>query len=1093
MARRGFLQATAAGALTVAGWCYLGGRADAADSGNAQGAAARTLSINSGWLFGQSSAGSTRPSFDDRNFLPVNVPHCATPLSWREWDSDSWQKVWTYRRRFDAPENSSQMRTFIDFTGALTTAKPMFNGHALPEHLGGYLPFSYELTDYLVARDNLLALDLDATWQNVPPDGSPGGAPAVDYFEPGGLYRDVTLRMVPQVFIADVFAKPVDVLDPASRRVQIECTVDAAVALPEPAQLEVVLVDSGRSVARASTPVNINRSGQVSAELSLDGLSDIELWDVDNPHLYDVVATLQVNGQPVHDFTRHIGFREARFETNGFFLNGKRLKLFGLNRHQVFPYAGMSMPTRVQRNDALMLKREFNCNMVRCSHYPQSEHFLDACDELGIMIWEETPGWGYLGDDAEFQDQVVQNVHDMVVRDRNRPSVIVWGVQVNESPRNPTLYTQTKNLAYSLDGTRQTSGSNTAHNLTNWVQEVFAYDDYGNSKGNATLSAPIAGVPYLVSESVGALAGPPGFRRVDAQAVQHAQARLHAQVHNIAGGNDAYTGLLGWCAFDYDSLAGNTYQNMKWPGIADTFRVPKPGAAFYQAQVSPKVHPVIQPAFYWDFGPSSSVTALGKTATIWSNCDRLEAYVDGKHYASLTPDSAGFPHVAHPPFYLDTTGIDVSTKPDLRVDGYVADDLVLSRNFAGDPAGDRLEVWVDDAELVADGSDGTRVGFRAVDRYGAPRPHADGTVSIAVDGPGTYDGEVVDLTVTSTPELIRPGEQATVTATLTNAAFPFGDNGGVGAVFMRTVAGVPGAITVRVSHPTLGSGSVRVTSKAPQDKVAPSPVGIPDLRDTALSLHTPEGWKVESLSDQTPSAIPPGSTATRRWRVTAPATVNPGSPTALTAEASFTIRSQAAATQAPAPVYLATTAQQAYNNVGTSDDSGTSAADIDGNGNSYSRQALAAVGLTPGATVTHNGVAFTWPDTAAAQPDNMIALNRTVAVSGKGATLGFLGATTFTTGVCRGKVFYADGTSATFSFELGRNTALPPAGIDIVATTAYYNTSSGQNKNPMYVFYGGVSIDGSKEVAAVTILDGGYVAPNGKIRGVHLFAIGVGG
>ncbi|MFD4972082.1 glycoside hydrolase family 2 TIM barrel-domain containing protein [Streptomyces sp. NPDC058424] len=1096
IARRGFLQAAAAGALTVAGWSCLGARADAAAPGSpsAQGAAARTLSLNSGWLFGEQSAGSDQPRFSDREFIPVTVPHCVTPLGTRQWDSATWEKVWTYRQRFDAPETSGRMRTFVDFAGALVTARPTINGHALAEHRGGYLPFSCEITDHLTARDNLLAVNLDSTWQNVPPDGSPNGAPAVDYFQPGGLYRNVSLRIVPQVFIADLFAKPVNVLDPASRRVQIQCTVDAAFALPDPAQLEVALVDNGRQMARTSAPVEISRSGQVSAELWLDGLSDIELWHVDSPRLYDVVATLRVGGQAVHDFTRRIGFREARFQTDGFFLNGKRLKLFGLNRHQVYPYAGMSLPDRVQRQDALLLKREFNCNMVRCSHYPQSAAFLDACDELGIMVWEETPGWGYLGDEV-FRDLVVQNVQDMIIRDRNRPSVIIWGVQVNESDRDPVLYTKTKELAYSLDGTRQTSGSSTSRSLTDWVQDVLSYDDYGNSKGNATISAPVAGIPYLVSEAVGALAGPPGFRRIDTQAIQQAQARLHAQVHNTARSKNGYCGLLGWCGFDYDSLAGNTYQSMKWPGVADTFRVPKPGAAFYQSQVDPRTRPVIQPAFYWDFASTSPVTSLGKSATIWSNCDRLEVYLDGSHYASLAPDSAGFPNLAHPPFYLDTTRIDGSSRPDLRVDGYLADQLVLSRNFAGDPAGDRLEVWVDDEELRADGSDGTRVGFRAVDRYGAPRHYADGVVSIAVDGPGTLEGEVVNLTVESTPELIRPGQEATVTATLTNSAFAFGDNGGVGAVYIRTSPGIPGNITVRVSHPKLGSGSVRIRAKSVQGEVHPIEGGRPSqaVGNTVLSLRTPEGWTVEDLPGRTASTIRPGSQAVRRWRVKAPATVTPGSPTTLTAEAAFSLRGQAAATRTTAPVYLATTVQQAYDNAGISDDSNPKGADIDGNGNSYSRQALAAVGFTPGATITHKGVSFTWPDTAPGEPDSMVALGRTVALSGRGTTLGFLGASTFTTGVGRGKVFYTDGTSATFSFSLGRNTALPEPGIDTVATAAYYNASSGRKNNPMYVFYYGVPIDGSKDVTAVTILDGGYVAPNGKIRGVHVFAIGTGG
>lgn len=1102
VARRGFLKAGAAGALAVAGWSLVGSRAaraatsspSATQGAGRAGAAARTLPFNAGWRFGPSSTGSGQPGFDDADFLPVTVPHCVTPLGWRDWDAATWEKVWTYRRRFDAPEDASRMRTFIDVTGAMTTARATFNGHALPEHLGGYLPFSYELTDHLTAGGNLLAVDIDATWQNVPPDGSEGGAYKVDYFEPGGLYRDVSLRMVPQVFIADLFAKPVDVLTPASRAVEIQCTVDAAFALPDPAQLEVVLSYHGTPVSTVCQPVKVDAAGQVTAELRLDGLADVQLWDVDNPYLYDVVATLLVDGQPVHDFSRRIGFRTARFETDGFFLNGNRLKLFGLNRHQVYPFGGMSLPDRVQRGDALILKHEFNCNMVRCSHYPQSPAFLDACDELGIMVWQETPGWGFVGDEA-FQELVVQNVHDMIVRDRNRPSIIIWGVQVNESERLPELYTRTRDLAYSLDGTRQTSGSSTSRSKNNWVQDVLSYDDYGNSRGNATISAPVAGIPYLVSEAVGALAGPPGYRRVDSQAIQQAQARLHAQVHNTARSNNGYTGLIGWCGFDYDSLAGNTFHHMKWPGVADTFRVPKPGAAFYQSQGNPEVRPVIQPSFYWDFESESPVTSLGATATIWSNCDRIEAYLDGNHHASLAPDSANFPHLAHPPFYFDTTGVDGSAKPELRLDGYVGDKQVLSRRFAGDTESDRLEVWADDTELTADGSDGTRVGFRAVDRYGAPRHNAEGTVTINVAGPGTYDGQVVTLALESTPELIRAGEQATVTATLTNSAFPFGENGGVGAIYVRGLAGMPGTIVVRVTHPTLGSGIVRISSKPPKGHLLPSLDGMPSqvLRDTVLSLNAPTGWKVQELPGQRSAVVPPGASTKRTWRVTAPATITPAAPTALSAKATYAIRGQAAATHSAAPVYLVTTAQEAFNNIGTSDDANPSVADFDGTGKSYSRQAMADAGLTGGAIITHDGVTFTWPDTVPGHPDNILVGGRTVALSGKGRTLGFLGAASGAAGVCRGKVFYADGTSAPFSFEIARNTDLPAPGIDLIATTAYSNTSAGRATRKMYVFYVGVPIDATKDVSAITMFDSGYIAPNNRIRGVHLFTIAIGG
>jgi beta-galactosidase len=132
------------------------------------------------------------------------------------------------------------------------------------------------------------------------------------------------------------------------------------------------------------------------------------------------------------------------------------------------------------------------------------------------------------------------------------------------------------------------------HSTKDWVQEVFAYDDYSNSRGSAELLPPLSGVPYPVTEAVGALSGPSYFRRTDTQAVQADQARLHAQVHSIAASDDRYCGLLGWCGFDYDSLKATTYEGLKWPGVVDTFRVPKPGAAFYQAQADAEVRPVMR-------------------------------------------------------------------------------------------------------------------------------------------------------------------------------------------------------------------------------------------------------------------------------------------------------------------------------------------------------------------------------------------------------------------------------------------------------------------------------------------------------------------
>ena len=183
-------------------------------------------------------------------------------------------------------------------------------------------------------------------------------------------------------------------------------------------------------------------------------------------------------GAGSHTLTRQIGFREASFQPDGFYLNGERLQLFGLNRHQLYPYAGMAMPARVQRQDAVILKNELNCNMVRCSHYPQSRHFLDACDELGLLVWEEAPGWHNVNASLVWQNMVVQNVRDMVTRDRSRPSVVIWGTRLNETPDVPGLWAATRQAAAELDSSRPSSGAVTYHHPIGWDEDVFAINDY---------------------------------------------------------------------------------------------------------------------------------------------------------------------------------------------------------------------------------------------------------------------------------------------------------------------------------------------------------------------------------------------------------------------------------------------------------------------------------------------------------------------------------------------------------------------------------------------------------------------------------------
>jgi beta-galactosidase len=285
------------------------------------------------------------------------------------------------------------MRVFLDFPAAMTRCTVTLNGTQVAAHLGGYLPFSAEITSVLQAGGNVLAVTLDSAFRlDVPPDRpAPYASASVDFWQPGGLYRGVRLRAVPQVFLADVFARPVSVLDAAARQVVVQATVDAAAAPAGTARVAVELRDGTQVIASGQVPAPITGAGRVTVTATLSGLAGITLWDTGNPKLYDVAATLLVNGAALHDYQVRTGFREAEFRLGGFYLNGRRVKLLGVSRHQFFPFAGGAMPARVQASDAAIIRSELNCNMVRCSHYPQSEDFYDACDELGLMAWEEAP------------------------------------------------------------------------------------------------------------------------------------------------------------------------------------------------------------------------------------------------------------------------------------------------------------------------------------------------------------------------------------------------------------------------------------------------------------------------------------------------------------------------------------------------------------------------------------------------------------------------------------------------------------------------------------------------------------------------------
>ena len=731
--------------------------------------------LNREWRYSRTVfEGGHDKNFDDSKFEQVVVPHTNIPLPWHDFDEKTYEFVSLYRRRFKLPPEARGKRVFVDFEGVMTASTVWINGTRLGEYKGGYTPFSFDLTPHLdFEEENVLAVDVDSTERaDIPPFGY-----EIDYLTFGGIYREVSLRVVPATFIENIFVRPKDVLTPAPS-IDLDCFVQHLQSLREALQLEVELRQGDRVIAKNKQALPLSNSiGLEPAKhtVQLEKLGDIKLWGLEERNLYTVRVRLLREKQLIDEDSRRFGFREALFTDHGFELNGKVMKLRGLDRHQTFPWVGQAMPGRVQRRDADILRNKLKCNIVRTSHYPQSRHFLDACDEIGLLVLEEVPGWQHIGD-AAWQDLTVDNVGRMIRRDWNHPSIILWGVRINESRDNHDLYTRTNALAHQLDPTRPTGGIRYFQE-SEFLEDVFTMNDFGFPL------KPPNHPRYLNTEFVGHTYPTKTIDQVE-RLTEHTL--RHARIHDQLASNPQYAGGIGWCAFDYNTHGNfGSGDRICYHGVSDIFREPKPAAGFYKSQCDPSEEIVLEPAFHWARGDAS----IGfSKALVCSNCDHLKFYIDDKLIAEVDPDRKQFAHLRYAPFVLELGEL-FHKWGDLRIEGYIQGKQVIAKRLSGRGADVKFLLLPDDTELIADGADSTRVVLRVTDEFGAVRPFANDPIKFEIEGPAQIIGDN-----------------------------PFSLMGGTGAIWIRAQE-VPGKATVKAVHPYLGAQQVEITIAASADEI----------------------------------------------------------------------------------------------------------------------------------------------------------------------------------------------------------------------------------------------------------------------------------
>lgn len=740
--------------------------ARAAERGAAPARGRLIIPLNRDWRFGRNRTdAATARAFDDAQFETVTLPHANVRLPWHGFDERSYAFVSIYRRHFTLPAEARGRRVFVDFDGAMTASTVWINGQRLGEYKGGYTPFSFELTPAIDwERDNVLAVELDSSERaDIPPFGG-----SIDYLTFGGIYRDVSLRIVPAGYIENVFVQPRDAM--ADRpSVGVACFVADADRLAGPIAVEAELRDGDRVLATASVTARGGGAAPIRrVDLALTGFGRPDRWELSRPRLYAVVVRLRSGNTVLDEDRRRFGFREATFTDHGFELNGVVVKLRGLDRHQTFPFVGQAMPARVQRRDAEILKRELKCNIVRTSHYPQSPHFLDACDELGLLVLEEVPGWQHIGD-AAWQELTVDNVRRMIRRDWNHPSIVLWGVRINESRDNHDLYTKTNEVAHGLDPTRQTCGIRYNYE-SELLEDVFTMNDFGFPLRPPNHSR------YLNTEFIGHTYPTKPYDTSE-RLTEHAL--RHARVHDQLASNPQYAGGLGWCAFDYDTHGNfGSGDRVCYHGVSDIFRLPKPAAFVYASQCEPAEEIVLEPAFQWS--NRGDYTNAFSPGVVLSNCDHLKFFA-GEWTAEADPDREHFAHLKHPPFQVD---LKRAPWADLRIEGYVGGVKVVEKQYSSRGTDQQFEMKADDATLVADGADATRIVFRVTDEFGNLRRWSTAAVAFNVEGPGELVGDT-----------------------------PFSLVAGCGAVWLRA-RHEPGTVTVRAVHPVLGARTVTIAVAA---------------------------------------------------------------------------------------------------------------------------------------------------------------------------------------------------------------------------------------------------------------------------------------
>lgn len=615
-----------------------------------------SYTINENWKFlGEDAANGEKSGVIDEAWEKVNIPHTWNAKDAFDDKPDYRRGASWYRKDLQINSDLKNKRIFLYFEGANQVADVYVNERKAGQHIGGYTAFSFDITDFVkFGETNLIAVKVDNSFnENIPPL-------TADFTFYGGIYRDVWLLATDEVHfkVTDYASSGVQIITPnvteKSGTVNVRGTIVNTDGKTRNVEIVNSIVDQeGKEISSAASKLEIKPKTETNFEQTTKTIANPKLWSPENPYLYTVRTTIRENAKVLDDISNPLGFRWVKYDENGFYLNGKLVKLRGANRHQDYKGLGNAVPDSIHVRDMELMKSA-GYNFVRLAHYPQDPAILQAADRLGIMLWEEIPLVNYITISQKFNENSATMLREMIRQHRNHPSVIMWGYMNEiylrvpkenaENIRKETvvLARDLDKIAHEEDSTRPTAiafHGNDIYNSTGigeipniigwnlysgWYSNKF--EDFGKFVDDQRKRFPKR--PLIISEYGGnsdLRLHSNNSRRFDS--TTEYQRMFHESYVAQMNARPYLLGSTLWNEFDFGAeLRGENMPHVNNKGMWTYDRKPKDVHYFYKANWSNE--PVLHIAANdWKERAGTSLTA--QKIDVYSNLPQVELSLNG--------------------------------------------------------------------------------------------------------------------------------------------------------------------------------------------------------------------------------------------------------------------------------------------------------------------------------------------------------------------------------------------------------------------------------------------------------------------------------